>query len=163
MRGNCYRNEKNICIRSFRITRIRFVTTENVNILQRIYSHNLRETTLPTMVLTDNKSVTGFFQANTAPPTLWNACDYVLKFNLRIMNVAGSQNTAADFLSILKLMPKEKVQLKIRDKVLTSPKEVNHQSSDVVDDKQFFFLPDEEEESEQDIFARKELSKNRAQ
>ena len=79
------------------------------------------------------------------------------------MRVAGSQNTAADFLSRLELTPKEKVQLKLRDDILTAPIEVNLQSSDVADEEQLFFLPDDEEESEQKIFARKAQSKQRAQ
>ena len=61
------------------------------------------------------------------------------------MHVAGSQNTAADFLSRLELTPKGKVQLKLRDDILTSPIEFNLQSSDVADEDYFFFLPDEEE------------------
>ena len=119
------------------------------------YSHILWETTIPTLVLTDNRSVTRFVQTKTTPPALWNACDYVLQFKFQIMHVAGSQNTAADFLSRLELTPKEKVQLKLRDDILTSPIEVNLQSSDVADEEQLFFLPDEEDESEQEIFARK--------
>ena len=127
------------------------------------YSHILWETTIPTLILTNNRSVTRFIQTKTTPPALWNACDYVLQFEFRIMHVAGSQNTAADFLSRLELTPrKEMVQLKLRDDILTSPIEVNLQSSDVADDEQLFFLPDEEEESEQEIFARKALSKQRA-
>ena len=126
-------------------------------------SHILWETTIPTLVLTDNCSVPRFFQTKTTPPALWNACDYVLPFKFRIMHVAGSQNTAADFLSRLELTPNEKVQLKLRDDILTSPIEVNLQSSDVADEEQLFFLPDEEEESEQEIFATKAQSKQRAQ
>ena len=78
------------------------------------------------------------------------------------MHVAGSQNTTADFISRLGLTPKEKVQLKLRDDILTSPIEVNVQSSDVADEEQLFFLPDEEEESEQELVARKAFSKQRA-
>ena len=126
------------------------------------YSHILWETTIPTLVLTDNRSVTRFFQTKTSPRALWNACDCVLQFKFRIMHVACSQNTAADFLSRLELTPKEKVPLKLRDDILTSPIEVNLQSSDVADEEQLFFLPDEGEESEQEIFARKALSKQRA-
>ena len=126
------------------------------------YSHILWETTIPTLVLTDNRSVTRFFQTKTTPPALWNACDYVLQFKFRIMHVAGSQNTAADFLSRLELTPKEKVQLKLRDDIITAPIEVNLQSTDVADEEQLFFLPDEEEETEQETFARKALSKQRA-
>ena len=79
------------------------------------------------------------------------------------MHETGSQNTAAAFLSRLELTPKVKVQLKLRDDILTSPIEVNLQSSDVADEEQLFFLPDEEEESEQELVARKTLSKQRTQ
>ena len=120
------------------------------------YSH------IPTLVLTDNRSVTIFFQTKTTPPALWNACDYVLQFKFRTMHVAGSQNTAADFLFRMELTPKQKVQLKLLDDILTSPIEVNLQSTDVADEEQLFFLPDEEEELEQKVFARKALSKQRA-
>ena len=84
-----------------------------------------------------------------------------VKFKFQIMHVAGSQNTAADFLSRLELTPKEKVHLKLRNDILTSPIEVNLQSSHVADEEQLFVLPDEEEESEQGIIARKALSKQR--
>ena len=74
------------------------------------------------------------------PRAIWNACDFVLQFKFRIMHVAGSQNTAANFLS--RLTPNEKVQLKLRDDILTSPLEVNLRSTDVADEEQLFFLPD---------------------
>ena len=35
----------------------------------------LWEATKPTMVLTDNKSVTRFFETKAIPPALWNAFD----------------------------------------------------------------------------------------
>ena len=100
------------------------------------------------MVLTDIRSVPRFFQTKTTSPALWNACDYVLQFKIRTMHVAGSQNTAAGFLSRLELTPK-KVQLKLRNDILTSPIEVYLQSSDVADEEELFFLPDEEKEPEQ--------------
>ena len=34
------------------------------------------------IILTDNKAVTKFFQTKNVPPALWNACDYVIHFNL---------------------------------------------------------------------------------
>ena len=89
------------------------------------YSHILWETTLPTLVMTDNRSVTRFFQTKAIPPTLWNACDYVLQFNFHIMHVAGTQNTAADFLSTIDLNPKERVELKIREDITIRPIQVN--------------------------------------
>ena len=39
------------------------------------YSHILWEATIPTLVLTDNRSVTSFSQTKSTPPALWNACD----------------------------------------------------------------------------------------
>ena len=59
--------------------------------------------------MTDNRSVTRFFQTKAIlhPPTLWNACDYVLQFNFHIMHVARTQNNAADFLSRIDLNPKK--------------------------------------------------------
>ena len=89
------------------------------------YSHILWETTIPTLVLTNNRSVTSIIQTKSTSPALWIACDYVLQFKFRILHVAGSQNTAADFLSRLELTPKGKVQLKLRDDILTSPIEFN--------------------------------------
>ena len=77
------------------------------------YSHILWETTLSTLVMTDNWSITRYFQTKAIPPTLWNACDYVPQFNFHIMHVAGTQNAATDFLSRIDLNPKEKVELKI--------------------------------------------------
>ena len=67
------------------------------------FAHILWEATKPTIVLTDNKSVTRFFQTKAIPPTLWNACDYVLQFKFKIAHIAGSVNTAADILSRLEL------------------------------------------------------------
>ena len=69
------------------------------------YSHILWESTKPVVVLTDNKSVTRFFQTKIIPPALWNACNFVLQFHFTIAHVPGKMNTAADFLSLLDLHP----------------------------------------------------------
>ena len=74
------------------------------------FAHILWEMTKPTIVLTDNKSVTRFFQTKAIPPSLWNACDYVLQFKFRIAHIAGSVNTAADFFSRLELEVTERIQ-----------------------------------------------------
>ena len=58
------------------------------------FAHILWEATKPTIVLTDNKSVTRFSQTKVIPPSLWNACDYVLEFNFKIAHIAGSVYTA---------------------------------------------------------------------
>ena len=126
------------------------------------YSHILWETTLPTLVMTDNRSVTRFFQTKAIPPTLWNACDYVLQFNFHKMQVAGTQNTAADFLSRIDLNPKERVELKIREDITIRPIQVNLQSTDVADEEQLFFLPDETIETEEEILLQKEQARQNA-
>ena len=103
------------------------------------FAYILWEATKPTIVLTDNKSVTRFLQTKAIPPALWNACDYVLQFNFKIAHIAGSVNTAADFLSRLELKVTEKTRLKTREDTQTTPIEVTTSSSDVADEEQVFF------------------------
>ena len=98
----------------------------------------LWEATKPTIVLTNNKSVTRFFQTKAIPPALWNACDYVLQFNFKIAHIAGSVNTAAGFLSRLELKVTEKICLKFREDIQTTPIEVTTSSSDVADEEHIF-------------------------
>ena len=123
------------------------------------FAHLLWVATKPTIVLTDNKSVTCFFQTKATPPALWNACDYVLQFNFKIAHIAGSVNTAADFLSRLELKFTEKIRLKIREDTHTSSIEVTTSSSDVADEEQFFFThADDGKETEEQTLERKEQS-----
>ena len=127
------------------------------------FAHILWETSKPTIVLTDNKSVTRFFQTKAIPPSLWNACEYMLQFNFKIAHIAGSVNAAADFLSRLELKVTEKIHLKIREDVQTTPIEVSTSSSDVADEEQFFFTqPESQDETEEQILQRKEQSKKKA-
>ena len=125
--------------------------------------HILWEATKPTIVLTDNKSVTRFFQTKAIPPALWNACDYVLQFNFKIAHTAGSVNTAADFLSRLELKVTEKIRLKIREGIHTTTIEVTNSSSEVADEEQFFFThADDTNESDEQTLERKEQSQKNA-
>ena len=126
-------------------------------------AHILWEATKPTIVLTDNKSVARFFQTKAIPPALWNASDYVLQFNFKIAHIAGSVNTAADFLSRLEVTVTENVRLKIREDIQTTTIEVTTSSSDVADEEQFFFTKvHNNDESEKQTFERKEQSKQNA-
>ena len=102
-------------------------------------AHILWEATKPIIVLTGNKSVTGFFRTKAIPPALWNACHYVLQFNFKIAHIAGSVNTAANFLSRLERKVTEKIRLKSREDIHTTPIEVTTTSSDVADEEQIFF------------------------
>ena len=127
------------------------------------FTHNLWEATKPTIVLTENKSVTRLFQTKTFPPALWNACDYVLQFFFKMAHIAGSVNTAAEFFSRLELKITQKIHLKIRKDIQTTPFEVSNSSSDVADEEQFFFTqPDKNGMSEEQTFERKEQSRQNA-
>ena len=100
-------------------------------------SHILWGSSKPTIVLTDNKSVTRFFQTKMIPPSLLNACDFVLQFHFKIAHVPGRMNAAADFLCRLDISPKEKVLLQIREDIQTTPIQENIQSSDIHEEDQF--------------------------
>ena len=127
------------------------------------FAHILWEATKPTIVWTDNKSVTRFFQTKVIPPALWNACDYVLQFNFKIAHIAGSVNTAADFLSRLELKVTEKIRLKMREDIPTTLIEVTTSSSDVADEEQIFFThADDGKESEEQTLERKEQTRQNA-
>ena len=113
--------------------------------------------------LTDNKSVTRFFQTKEIPSSLWIACDYVLQFIFKIAHIAGSVNTAADILSRLELKVTERICLKTREDVQTTPIEVRTSSSDVADEEQFFFThTDDQHETEEQILQKKEQSRQKA-
>ena len=87
----------------------------------------------------------------------------MLQFNFKIAQIAGSVNTAADFLSRLELKVPEKIHLKIREDVQTTPIEVSTSSADVEDEEQFFFKqPDSQDETEEEILQRKEESQKNA-
>ena len=127
------------------------------------FAHILWETSKLTIVLTDNKSVNLFFQTKAIPPSLWNACDYVLQFNFKKAHIAGSVNPAAHFLSRLELKVTEKIHLKIREDVQTTPIEVSTSSSDVAEEEQFFFThPHSQDETEEQILQRIEQSQKNA-
>ena len=127
-------------------------------------AHILWEATEPIIVLTDNKSVTRFFQTKAIPPSLWNACDYVLQFNFKIAHIAGSVNTAADFLSRLELKVTERIRIKIREDVQITPIEITTSSSDVADDEEQFFFTQtvDQDETDENILQRKEQSRKKA-
>ena len=103
------------------------------------FKHILWEAIKPTFVLTDNKSVTRFFQTKALPSALSNACDYVLQFNFKKAHMTGSVSRAADFFSRLEFKVTEKIRLKIREDIQTTPIEVTTSSSDVADEEKFFF------------------------
>ena len=118
------------------------------------FGHIFWGTPKPVIILTDNKSVTRFFQTKIIPPTLWNACDYVIQFNFTIAHIPGKNNTAADYLSRLEICPEEKLILRIREDISTTPIELNVQSAGVIEEDQIFYT-DEDEETEEQIWQQK--------
>ena len=122
------------------------------------FGHIFWGTPQPVIILTDNKSVTRFFQTKIIPPPLWNACDFVIQFNFIIAHIPGKNNTASDYLSRMEMDPSEKLVLKIREDVETRPIEVNVQSAGVSEEEQIFFTEDDNETEEQ-IWKRKQQSK----
>ena len=128
------------------------------------FAHILWVLSKPTIILTDNKSVTGFFQTKCIPPPLWNACDNVLQFNFKTTYIAGSVSTATKYFFRLELKVTEKFHLKIQEAVQTTPIEVTSSSSNVTDEEEIFFTQARgKHETEEQILQRKEqsLKKNR--
>ena len=87
----------------------------------------------------------------------------MLQFNFKIAHIAGSVNTAADFLSRIEIKVREKIRLKIREDIQRTPIEVTTTSSDGADEEQCFFTQaDNNDEAEEQTFERKEQSKQNA-
>ena len=71
------------------------------------FGHIFWGTPKPVIILTDNKSVTKFFQTKIVPPPQWNAYNYVIQFNFITAQIAGKDNTAAVYLSRMEMDPKK--------------------------------------------------------
>ena len=123
------------------------------------FGHIFWGTPKPVMILTDNESVTCFFQTKIIPPTLWNACDYVIQFNFTITHIPGKNNTAADYLSRLEVSPKEKLILRIREDIPLTPIELHVQSAGVTEEERIFYTEDDDETEEQ-IWQRKKQARD---
>ena len=126
------------------------------------FGHLMWGSTFPVIVFTDNRSVTRFFQAKLISPALWNACDYVLQYNFVIAHVAGSMNTAADFVSRTEVNPIEKLEMSIRNDIQTKAIELNIQSTGIVEEEQIYILPDDKIEENQ-LLEEKLNVRNQAQ
>ena len=125
------------------------------------FGHIFWGATKPVIIMTDSKSVTKFFQTKMIPPSLWNACDFVLQYNFTIGHIPGKMNTAADFLSRLGMDPKEKIILKIREDIPTKPLKVNIESTSIAQKQPVFFdNKDQQETTEKELWKRIEDARN---
>ena len=81
------------------------------------FAHILWGSSKPVLVLTDNKSLTRFFQAKTIPSSLWTCVDHVLNFNFVLGHIPGKANAAADYLSRINIQPHTKLELRFNSKI----------------------------------------------
>ena len=81
------------------------------------FAHILLGVKKPTIVMTDNKALTRFFQSKRIPPKLWNHCDQALQFDLVLAHVPGLENPTADYLSRLDINPEDRIHLKLNDQI----------------------------------------------
>ena len=103
------------------------------------------------------------FQTKAIPPALWIAFEYVLQYTIKIAHIAGSVNTAADFLSSLEPNVMERMRMKIWEDIQKTPIELTTSSSDVADEEQFFFTQaDNKDESEKQTPEGKKQSRQNA-
>ena len=77
------------------------------------FAHILWGVKKPTIVMTDNKALTRFFQSKRIPPKLWNHCDQALQFDFVLAHVPGVENPAADYLSRLDYNPEDRIHSKL--------------------------------------------------
>ena len=89
------------------------------------FAHILWGVKKPTIVMTDNKAVTRFFQSKRTPPKLWNYCDQALQFDLVLAHVPGVENPAAAYLSRLDINPKDRIHLKLHDEITVFKVEID--------------------------------------
>ena len=88
------------------------------------FSHFIWGSSKPVIILTDNRSLTQFFQAKTIPPSVWNFLDRIMAFNIIIAHIPGKANYAADFLSRMQTDPSASLSLKLTDKIPVREKEI---------------------------------------
>ena len=81
------------------------------------FSHYIWGSSKQVIILTDNKSLTQFFQSKVIPPSLWNCLDRILAFNIVIAQIPGRANYAADFLSRMENDKTATMSLKLTDRI----------------------------------------------
>ena len=71
------------------------------------FSHFIWGAEKPVIVLTDNKSLTNFFQSKSLHPSLWNLMDRIIGYNVVLAHIPGKANAAADSSSRMQTDPNE--------------------------------------------------------
>ena len=118
-----------------------------IHLAFKIFGHIFWGANKTVIIMTDSRSVTRFFLTKMIRPPLWNACDFVLQINFTIAHIPGKINTAVDFLSRLELDPKEKINLNIREDILTKAIEVNIESTGIAQEEPVFLDTTDQQET----------------
>ena len=108
------------------------------------FAHILRGVKKLTIVMTDHRALTRFFQSKRIPPKLWNYCDQALHFDIVLAHVPGVENPAADYLSRIDIHPKDRIHLKLHDEIPVFKVEIDLASKTAKqDDEEEEYIPDE--------------------
>ena len=123
--------------------------------------HIVSEVSNSTNLLNGQQITYSFLPDQSSSTVSGNPCYYVPQFNFKKAHIAGSANRAADFLSRLELKITEKILLKMREVVQTTPIQVTTSSSDFADKENIFFTQPvgEDETEEKPLKVRKNLGK----
>ena len=81
------------------------------------FAHFIWGATKPVLVLTDNRSLTHFFQSKSIHASLWTCLDRVLSFYILLAHIPGKATSAVDFLSRMQTDPNLALQIKLMDRV----------------------------------------------
>ena len=79
------------------------------------FSHFIWGAEKPVIVLTDNKSLTSFFQSKSLHSALWNFMYRLIAYNIVLALIPGRANAAADFLSTIQIDPSQSLEIQPLD------------------------------------------------
>ena len=118
---------------------------------QKEFGHVLWDAAKRTTIMTDIKSVTGFFQTKMIPPPLWNACDFL------ITHIRRKGNIVADFPARLKSDTNEEIFLKMREVITIKLIEININSAGIASEEPFFHTDNDPTETPSTTFGNAKL------
>ena len=96
------------------------------------FSHYIWVSRKQVIVLTDNKSLTQFFQSKVIPPLLWNCLERILDFNIVIVHIHERANYAADFHSIMENDKTATMPLKLSDRIPVKEIEIDTEAQNLM-------------------------------
>ena len=79
------------------------------------FSHCIWGAEKPVFILTDNKSLTSFFQSKSLHPALWNFMDRVIACNIVLAHILCRANAAADFQPRMQTDASQSLELQLHE------------------------------------------------